>query len=75
MIAHLAAGLYPIKNMLILDLRIGHEISALKIRYSSLWKREGRRDFCGEDIIMKSPLPPLCQRVEFSENLEIFQSA
>jgi hypothetical protein len=23
------------------------------IRYPSLWKREVRRDFCGEDIIIK----------------------
>jgi hypothetical protein len=36
--------------------RKGHE----HIRYSSLWKREVRRDFCGEDIIAKSPLTPLC---------------
>jgi hypothetical protein len=42
------------------------------IRYSSLWKREVRRDFCGEDIIIKSPLSPLCQRGVFSDNLEIF---
>jgi hypothetical protein len=27
------------------------------ISYSSLWKREVRRDFCGEDTIIKSPLP------------------
>jgi hypothetical protein len=39
------------------------------IRYSSLWKREVRRDFCGEDIITKSPLSPLFQRGVFSERL------
>jgi hypothetical protein len=36
------------------------------IRYSSLWKREVRRDFCGEDIIIKSPLSPLWKRGVFS---------
>jgi hypothetical protein len=35
-----------------LRLQKGHE----NIRYSSLWKREVRRDFCGGDIIEKSPL-------------------
>jgi hypothetical protein len=29
------------------------------ISYSSLWKREVRRDFCGEDTIIKSHLPSL----------------
>jgi hypothetical protein len=37
------------------------------IRYSSLWKREVRRDFCGEDTIIKSPQSPLCQRGVFSD--------
>jgi len=33
------------------------------IRYSSLWKREVRRDFCVEDIIKKiSLLPSLPKR-------------
>jgi hypothetical protein len=39
------------------------------IKYSSLWKREVRRDFCGEDIITKSPLSPLFQRGVSSEQL------
>jgi hypothetical protein len=39
------------------------------IRYSSLWKREVRRDFYGEDIITKSPLSPLFQRRVFSGRL------
>jgi hypothetical protein len=38
------------------------------IRYSSLWKREVRRDFCGKDIIIKSPLSPLFQRGVFSRH-------
>jgi hypothetical protein len=40
------------------------------IRYSSLWKREDRRDFSGEDIIIKSPLSPLYQRGVFSGQLK-----
>jgi hypothetical protein len=32
------------------------------IRYPSLWKREVRRDFSDEDLIIKSPLSPLYQR-------------
>jgi hypothetical protein len=39
------------------------------IKYSYLWKREVRRDFCGEEIITKSPLSPLFQRGVFSGRL------
>jgi hypothetical protein len=42
------------------------------VRYPSLWEREVRRDFCGEDIIIKSPLSPFYQRGVFSDNLEIW---
>jgi hypothetical protein len=52
------------------SLRICHEPSVYKedenIKYSSLWKRKVRRDFCGEEIITKSPLSPLFQRGVFS---------
>jgi hypothetical protein len=39
----------------------GHE----NIRYSSLWKREVRRDFCGEDIIKKNLPSPLFAKEEY----------
>jgi hypothetical protein len=41
------------------------------IRYSSLWKRKVRRDFSCVDIIIKSPLSPLCQEGYFRDNASL----